>query len=463
MHVRLPRVALALVLAVSPALAGDDEPVAPGGSPAPGALPGPLVLYEPRPSADVRACSFEVPVCVGASRATSGEAVLAILRSAEGAWRTLAGPLGLPSPDVDPDTLSYDLFVADGPDLASTHLGARDVRSRFDRGRSFTRIDPRVRPGCQLDGLVARELARASLFRSAPGTPDGVALAQATYLSQLVAPCSLALAADAARAFQSAASRTVCDARAGEPHAAPTDPPGPPEPASALYARGASLWWSRLDWAYGHAPGAIVMATWALSPTITELGAERWRNEPDAFDVLRKSFEGALFTGSTFADLALDAAVARAFLGAADDGVHQPETRTLGDAAAVPLDWDLPWPDRPRRVTQRAPVHPTGASYLAVRTAGAPPGARLRVEIAWEEHALFRWAMVKLDARGRELGRVVIPTRDRALEAQMSLVDLDGVDRVLLVGVNAGDPAYRFDPDEEVWEPHGWLVTVAAE
>jgi hypothetical protein len=34
---------------------------------------------------------------------------------------------------------------------------------------------------------------------------------------------------------------------------------------------------------------------------------------------------------------------------------------------------------------------------------------------------------------------------------------------VLLVGVNAGDPAYAFDPDEAVWEPHGWLVTLASE
>jgi len=129
----------------------------------------------------------------------------------------------------------------------------------------------------------------------------------------------------------------------------------------------------------------------------------------------------------------------------------------------VPLDWDLPWPDRPRRIAPRAPVMPTGASYVVVRCAGARPGARLRVEIDWEEHALFRWTLVKQNAQGRELGRVPIATTDRATTAGMTLVGLDGVDRVLLVGVNAGDPAYAFDPDEEVWEPHGWLVTLAEE
>ncbi|CAN5899929.1 hypothetical protein BH11MYX4_BH11MYX4_46510 [soil metagenome] len=58
---------------------------------------------------------------------------------------------------------------------------------------------------------------------------------------------------------------------------------------------------------------------------------------------------------------------------------------------------------------------------------------------------------------------MAIPTRERATEAQMTLVDVDGVDRIMLVGVNVGDPAYRFDPDDEVWEPHGWLVTLAEE
>jgi hypothetical protein len=163
------------------------------------------------------------------------------------------------------------------------------------------------------------------------------------------------------------------------------------------------------------------------------------------------------------ADALLDVAVARAFLGDADDGVHQPETAPLGEAARVAIDWDVGWPSMPRRFAPRAPVAPTGSSYVVVRRAGAKPSARLRVEAEWEEHALFRWAAVKLDARGHERGRFLIPTRDRTTEAQATIVDLEGVDRVLLVGVNVGDPAYPFDPDDEVWEPHGWLLSIAEE
>jgi hypothetical protein len=219
----------------------------------------------------------------------------------------------------------------------------------------------------------------------------------------------------------------------------------------------------RVDWAFGRSPGGLVSASWALHPTMTPLGKARWYSEPDTFDVLRTTFKGAMSTGGTVHDLWLDFGVARAFLGSADDGIHLPELRSLGDAARVPIDWDIPWPARPRRLAARTPVHPTGAGYLVIHHDGARPGARLRVEVEWEEHALFRWALVKLDAGGRELGRVVIPTTERATQAQMTLVDLDGVDRIMLVGVNVGDPAYGFDPDDEVWEPHGWIVTLAEE
>ncbi len=462
------------VLATAPSARAEDDEEAPK-KPVldPSVLPGPRVLYgtRPRPAHEARLCSTRTPVCVHAGRREHEPPALSVLDAFDRAWATETGALELPTPDVDPDTLAYDVFVVDpgdanlGDELATTPLEARDVRSSMDRARSFTTIDARVRPGCALDALAARSLARAILYRAAPGTDDATARAQTTMIAGLVAPCSIALEADAAQTFQSRPERSIADpfGGGGEAVHAPDDPPSPPTRADVLFGEGASLVWWRLDWAYARAPGGLVLATWALAPTMTPPAARRWAHEPDVFDVLRASFKDRLSTGSTIHDLFLDIAVARAFMGSADDGLHAPETRSLGDAARVPLDWDLPWPSSPRRVAPRTPVAPTGASYLVIRREGAAPGARLRVEIAWEEHALFRWALVKLDGRGRELGRVPIPAKERATEAQMTLVDLDGVDRILLVGVNAGDPAYAFDPDEVVWEPHAWLVTVAAE
>jgi hypothetical protein len=455
---------LGMVATASPARAEDDEPVAV--APPDTGVPGPRVGYAARPALirESKACSMRVPVCVHAARTTSGRTVLDVIASAERAWETLTGALRLASPDVDEDDLAYHVYLVDGAnERGKTHVAARDVRSPIDRARAFTVLDANVRAGCQLDALVARELARAVLFRVAPATAEGIARAQTTYLAQLMVPCATGFTVDAVQAFQSRPERAVCDPRAGEVGTAADDETSTSTSANVAFMEGASLFWSRIDWAYGRAPASIIMASWALSPTKTDVGAPRWHDEPDAFDVLRVSFKNALSTRSTLDDLLLDTAVARAFVGSADDGLHQIETRTLGDAARVPVDWDLPWPAQPKRVAPRAPVFPTGASYLVVHRAGAPKGARLRVEIAWEEHALFRWAMVKLDAKGRELGRVAIPMRERATEAQMTLVDLDDVDRVMLVGVNAGDPSYRFDPDDEVWEPHAWLVTLAAE
>ncbi len=434
---------------------------------APGVAPGPYIRYVTRPTftPDLRACSSHAPVCVHAASPRDGAAVMATLDAFERTWATLTGALAIPAPDVDPITLAYDVFLVEpSTELATTVLEARDVRSRVDRGRAFTTLDRRMRPGCLLDALAATQIARASLFRVAPATEEATARAQSAYLAQLAAPCAVALSADAVHTFQSRPERAFSDSRAGAEAAVA----GGPEvidrsPVDRLFADGAATFWARLDWAFGRVPGGIVSASWALHPTMTPLGAVRWTNEPDTFDVLRKTFEGTLSTGGTVADLWLDFGVARAFLGSADDGFHLPELRTLGDAARVPLDWDIPWPAAPRRLGPRMPVFPTGASYLVVRRTGARPGARLRAEIEWEEHALFRWAFVKLDANGRELGRVAIPTTERATQAQMTLVDLDGVDRVMLVGVNVGDPAYAFDPDDEVWEPHGWLVTIAEE
>jgi hypothetical protein len=435
-------------------------------------LPGPRILYtaRPTPARDARFCSMRLPLCVHSPSATNDRTALSVLDAFERAWSTMTGALELPAPDPDPDTRAYDVFLADASEpllageIATTHLEARDVRSNFDRARTFTVVDARVAHGCVLDAHAARSLARAVIARGAPATDEATARGQATFMSWLVAPCGVAMSADAVATFQARVDRALPDARTDEIAAAPDDPPSPfPSRAASLYADGEAAVWSRLDWAFARAPGALVLATWALAPTSTPVGARRWQHEPDTYDVLRETFKDRLSTGSTIHDLFLDLGVARAFMGSADDGLHAPETRALGDAARVPLDWDLPWPSTPRRVAPRVPVHPTGSSYVVIRHEGAKAGARLRVELVWEEHALFRWVFVKLDRDGREIGRVPIAAKERATEAQMTLVDLDGVDRVLLVGTNVGDPAYAFDPDEASWEPHSWLLTVAAE
>ncbi len=454
--------ALALGLDERPARA--DETADAGASS--GAPSGPWsTLAETHVSqTDTRACSRRIPLCVHAP-VSAGAASLAALASLERAWDVLTGALRIPPPDVGVERGKFDVVLErDVPGGWETRPIERDARASFDRAFAEASLDVRHLPGCALDVAAFRALARASLFRVTPAATEGVARGQVAYLSGLAFPCGLALSGPEVEAFQARPDRAIADVRVGELSPSADDAGARPgDTTSRLFADGAALAWSRLDWKHGRNPGDIVRATWMLAPTKRDPARQRLSNEPDAFDVLAALFKGPVATGRAVADALLDVAIARAFVGASDDGEHQPELRVLGDAAVLQPDWDLPWPSQARRIAPRTPVAPTGASYVVVRTAGAGPAARLRLEAAWEEHALFRWAVVKMDAAGREIGRIVVPTRERATEAQMTIVELAGVDRLLLVGMNAGDPAYPFDPDDEVWEPHGFLLSLAAE
>jgi hypothetical protein len=377
-----------------------------------------------------------------------GASLLAVLSAAERAWDVLAGPLELPEPDADVDTGALDFYVQPGESYAA--MSARDAISGMDRASAFGVVDAALaaRGGCPLEARVTALVARAALYRASPATDEGSARAEAAYLARLALPCAMTSPAGV-EVFQSHAERALVDA-------------WPDDPASgARYDEGASLffWW--LDASYGGTPGAIVRAMWSLSPTATPRGAERWRGAPDGFDVLRFSFKGALTSGSTVLDLYSEFGTSRALFGPRDDGRELGEARALGAALSPRIDWEVDWPAKPRRLSSPVPIAATGSSYVLVHRAGAAPGKRLRVEATWEDHASIRWWVVKLDAKGHEQSRVVVGAAPRATEAGATIVDLDQTADVLIAATNVGDPYAPFDPDDEVYEPHGWLLTLA--
>jgi hypothetical protein len=430
-------VALAAVTANARAEPGDAGVEATDAGAGSLASPGPTmrtdVLRPTAASAPVRACSFRHPLCVHAAEGTTSAEVLATLASAERAWDTAIGALDLPPPDADPGTGAYDVYMVPRPPLdGRTMLSERDVRSVVDRASAFTVLDARL-TGCTRDRVVARELLRAVVVHLAPAMDEGSARAQASAMADLVAPC----AAVDTSLFEGHPERALVDTW-------PEAPPG----VGARFGDGAGLAYGWLDATFAAEPGGVVRALWALSPTVTPLGAWRWNNEPDTFDVLRASFKDAVSTGSTIDDLLRELSVARA---------------VRGDAK---VDWAIDWPDKPRRLSSpQYGVAPSGTSIVALRRPDAGGAARtaLRLELEWETHAKMRFAIVKLDAAGRELGHLPIPTTDKATAAQMSVVDLGAVATVLVVATNCGDAAYPFDPDDEAWEPHGYLLTVAPE
>jgi hypothetical protein len=420
---------------------------------------GPAILYGTRPVivGDVGACSYRQPLCVHASRGIRATNVLDTLASAERAWEIATDALRLPPPDVDLVTGKFDIYIVRGfQGGAEAELGARDPIASFDRANAFMIVGEGL-AGCTLDALIARETTRAILLAVAPAIDSATARAETAYLARLIVPCALE-APGGVDTFQAHPDLSVAGGFGLGEFA---------ETGSVVdrtdYAFGASLFYWWIDWSFGNSPGSVVRALWALAPTRTPVASARWTGRPDGFDVLRASFKNALTTGSTLDNLLLDFAVAREFLGRASDADHMPETRSLGDAARVHADWEIGWPTEPRRLASGRGIEPTGAAYVVIDSSLAPNGARLRIEAEWEEHAKLLWAAVKVDNAGHEKASIAIPSAERATEAHITVVDLEDVAKIILVGMSAGDPYDPFDPNDAVLEPHGWVVSVAAE
>ncbi len=381
-----------------------------------------------------RACSQRRPFCVHLAPGTRPALALSVLDAAERAWATLTGSLALPPPDPSPDGAWHVYVVAASADAAAGELdgGAtallegRDVVARYDRGSSFALVDRATSPGCDLDLALARAVARGSIWRAAPATDRGSAIAESETFALLATPC--ADARGDATTFQEHPELTPIDAR------------------STAFARGAALFFGWLDAKLTRAPGALVDGILALSPTPSSRGW-RWPGRPTGFDVLRSSLRDAFFPGSRFEDAI----------------VHFSVDRASADPPAR-AGWHVEWPAHPRRLLAPAPVSPLGATYVVVDTAGRPAGASLHLDAEWEDYGRMRWVAVKVGPSGQALGQIPLasPSPDRSTHATVTVEGLDAAARVLVVGVDVGDTEGPFDPTALEWEPHGWMLTLAS-
>lgn len=406
---------------------------------------------EPRPRPiGPSACSTRVPICVHSTHDFRDELrVMAVLHSAENAYAMVEGGLRLPAPRADFVTGALDVYLidGDGDDDARVRLSERDPLASFDRASAFIEL-PRVLEGCARDSAIQRAMIGASLLGAAPAASEGLSLASAEHMTRLAVPCATGLL-DAVAAFQRQPTRNPFDA--GD------------DAEGRRFARGAAMLFDWADLRFGAEPGGMVRASWALVPTETPPYAETFSARPDLFEVLRKSWKGVISVGTSLDELFFRFAGARAGLGLSADEMSLPSSRAWGDAARIHTDFAIDWPVTARRFLSPKPVAPLGASYIAIARRGAAPGTRLRVEAEWEQHARFRWMAIKVDASGKPLATIFVPSTPRATEAQATIADLDGADGVLLVAYNAGDVDREFDPDDGVWEPHAFLVTVASE
>jgi hypothetical protein len=451
--------ALACMLALSGSVRAEDASLADAASgPSSEYVPadastGRLVVFGPmRPSPSARACSFRYPVCVGGGSGDEARVLSALAR----------GPLRLPFPDGSLATGRFDLVFVDSEVEGEIVLEERDVRSPLDRASGWGKLSRRLPPGCALDVAVTRLVVRGLLLRTAPGTDEGSARAEAQAVAELLVPCAAGRAGASSATFQEHPERALVTQLARETgqRTSASFEPALDEHTRGVQAIGAALFYRWVDRGFSTEPGAVLRGLFALRASKTDANALRFMNEPDAFDVLGKSFADKLFEGSKLDDLLVDFALSRSCFGSSAAGGA---VAVMADVPKVRVDWDVPWPKAARRLAPREPLEPTGSSYIVVRLEGAGQNPRLRIEADWEEHARMRVAFVKLDRDGREIGRARIAAPPTAHEAQMTVADLEGTSSLVVVTTNLGDTSFHFDPDDGTVEPHGYAVTLAAE
>ena len=398
------------------------------------------------------ACSFRHPVCVHARQGVAHDVVLATLNALERASSFLVDTLGLPAPLADGragGSPAFDLYLV--PRASSELDGALMATARddpepgpLDRASAFAVLREDAPAGCVRRNLAARALASASAWGVDAGEVPGVRESQAAYLAELVAPCGT-VASELIDEFQAHPERALFT------------------PGSSGSAVGMPFAWY-LDTTLGSGTGIVPAALGAISGQRTPAGSFRWHNEPDLYDALRSTLK-ARTPPSTIGDLWTEFAVARLFMGSRDDGVHFPETAFAGSAGRIRFDWSVTYASLPRRLSPERPIDPTGSTYIWIDLQGAPKQARLMFRIEWEAPVPFRWALVRVANDGTEASRVLVTPQQKATSTEKNLDALDGLSGVAVVGVNVGDLALDdpFDPDHAPYEPHSYVLTVAAE
>ena len=151
----------------------------------------------------------------------------------------------------------------------------------------------------------------------------------------------------------------------------------------------------------------------------------------------------------TLGDLLLDYAVARAFVGSRSDGAHLPDTERFGDLGRVRFEWSVRYDSLPRRLAPQHPIEPTRASYIYVDLTGVAADRGVLFAAQWEEPFVYSWALVRLDERGRELGRSKVGGVFGNASAQLTMESIDGAAALLVIGTQQGndDRAHPYDPD----------------
>lgn len=396
--------------------------------------------YAPLAERPARARALcDAALCVHFAGAGDDAAAAALLASARDSLDALLA-LKLPRPVSDAGLGGdgrVDLYLDEAAPGPAAFIDPGSASAGWDRASAFV-VTPPLGGGCVRPRELAGALGHALLAGQDGALEPNAAAMLSGYLATLARPCALAEAQELDVA-QRAPERSF-PGRRGAP------------------GRGSFLFPWFLEDSFGSGElGKLTVSLAAISSQRTKAGP--LLDEPDLFDSLRIT---QLRNQTSLGQTLLDFAVARAFLGSRSDGLHLADVEQYGELARPRIEWSVTHKSLPRRLAPLRPIEALGATYLFVDLAGITPDAEITFVADWEEPVAFRWALIKLDKDGAELGRTdAVPVLGET-HIEKTVRQLGDAGSLLIVGLNEGEGRRDepFDPGRLREEGHAYLVTL---
>jgi hypothetical protein len=391
-------------------------------------------------AASIKTCSVSAPVCVHRSADVAESASAAALAAAERTF-VLLDALRLPRPLLDGalgGDSRLDVYLDPSALGADTVGDVGGAVPGVDRTSAFVVAMP-PRAGCADPMDIAGAVAGAMLLGEDAALGPAVLAMLGDRLGVLAAPCGVALD-EAVDTAQRAPDRT------------PVGSGNDVAPASFLFPE-------CLEDRFGTGePGKLTVALAAISGQRTAKD-KLLVDEPDVFDALRVTQR---VRKTSIADTVLDFAVDRAFMGTRSDEAHMVDVARYGDFGRPRFEWSVTHASLPRRLAPARAVEPWGSTYLFLDMTKSQLPTELTFVAEWEEPVAFRWAVVELDAEGRESARTDVSGVLGETRIEKTFRDLHGSAAILIVGVNEGEARRDepFDPDLVRESAHGYTVTL---
>lgn len=347
----------------------------------------PHPLERDRPELPIVSESLAWPVALHADAQVSAETSARVLHSIEAFAAYLeAGGWPLPLPDGGRGgTQALDIYLAPTELLADAFSDGPITWTYLDAVNSYGRLDPRL-AGEDLEVCAAESYALAILLQQDPAEAETWRRAYAAWLTWMWTGrfgC-----ADAVERQQQEPERSWIAGAANR-------------------GEGGGLLLAMIDARHGSGSGVFLRELWQLARQRTWEG-DALRASPDLWQALHIALE---LSGERLHDLMTELSVARWWLGERDAHSVFPTLRGLGSGATVPIFESVTRAELPHYSPTSPEVEVFGSQYALVDVRGAPPESRLRVWLRGEYGV--EWALTgsRLDANGRELGRLSAPPR----------------------------------------------------